>query len=86
MIRQENHNSSIEAIHSLIIQIKLMTVNNKPHLEMYHFIDDIEYLPQLIVSDEDQTALFDEQLEKICQKYNLFAIFNKYKNGGNVSG
>jgi len=79
MIRQENHTKSIEAIHDLIIQIKLMTVFNKSHLEMYHFIDDVEYLPQLMMTDEDQTALFEEELEKICKKYNLITIFEKYK-------
>ncbi|MBL7879674.1 MAG: hypothetical protein JNN23_07415 [Chryseobacterium gambrini] len=55
-----------------------MSVNKVPHKEMYDFIDEIEYLPQLIVSEEDQTELFDNELIRICEKYNLTNILNKY--------
>lgn len=79
MIRPEKHTQSIEAIHDLIIQIKLMTVFKKPHLEMYHFIDEVEYLPQLMMSEEDKTALFEEELDNICLKYNLISVLEKYK-------
>ncbi|WP_430827193.1 GTP-binding protein EngB [Chryseobacterium indologenes] len=78
MIKKENFNKSVMAIHDLIIHIKIMTVNNVLHGEMYNFIDDVEYLPQLITSEEDQTNLFEEELRKICEKYSLMAIFNKY--------
>ena len=79
MIRPEKHIQSIEAIHNLIIQVKLMTVFNKPHLEMYNFIDEVEYLPQLMMFEEDKTALFEEELEKICLKYNLISVLEKYR-------
>ncbi len=78
MIKKENFNKSVTAIHDLIIQIKIMTVNNIEHREMYNFIDDVEYLPQLITSEEEQTDLFENELRKICEKYNLMPIFNKY--------
>ncbi|BEV03459.1 hypothetical protein [Chryseobacterium gambrini] len=55
-----------------------MSVNKVLHKEMYDFIDEIEYLPQLIVSEEDQTELFDNELISICEKYNLTNILNKY--------
>ncbi|MFY7844836.1 hypothetical protein [Chryseobacterium gambrini] len=55
-----------------------MSVNKVPHKEMYDFIDEIEYLPQLIVSEEDQTELFDNELIRICEKYNLTNILSKY--------
>lgn len=79
MIRPEKHIQSIEAIHNLIIQLKVMTVFNKPHLEMYNFIDAIEYLPQLMMGEVDKTALFEEELEKICLKYNLISVLEKYR-------
>jgi len=46
---------------------------------MYNFIDAIEYLPQLMMGEEDKTALFEEELEKICLKYNLIAVLEKYR-------
>lgn len=78
MIKNENLNRSVIAVHDLIIHVKIMTVNNIPHGEMYSFIDDIEYLPQLITNEEEQSNLFEEELRKICEKYNLMPIFKKY--------
>lgn len=55
-------------------------MSNVQHGEMYNFIDDVEYLPQLITSEEEQTNLFEEELRKICEKYNLMPVFEKYSN------
>ncbi|WP_336733131.1 hypothetical protein [Chryseobacterium sp. VD8] len=80
MVRNKNFNNLINVIHDLMIYVKIMTVNKVSHKEMYDFIDEIEYLTQLIVSEEDQTELFDNGLIRICEKYNLTNIFNKYND------
>lgn len=78
MVRNRSFNKLILAIHDLMIHVKIMSVNKVLHKEMYDFIDEIEYLPQLIVSEEDQTELFDNELIRICEKYNLTNILSKY--------
>lgn len=78
MVRNRSFNKLILVIHDLMIHVKIMSVNKVPHKEMYDFIDEIEYLPQLIVSEEDQTKLFDNELIRICEKYNLTNILSKY--------
>ncbi len=78
MVRNRSFNKLILVIHDLMIHVKIMSVNKVPHKEMYDFIDEIEYLPQLIVSEEDQTELFDNELIRICEKYNLTNILSKY--------
>ncbi|WP_312090936.1 hypothetical protein [Chryseobacterium sp.] len=80
MVRNKSFNKLTNVIHDLMIHVKIMTVNNAPYKEMYDFIDEIEYLPQLIVSKEDQTELFDNELIRICEKYNLPNILNKYND------
>lgn len=80
MINPIKEKKAIVVIHDLLIQLKIMSVNNKPHLEMYNFIDKLEYLPQLIIDDEDRTLIFDQCIEKLCEDHNLPLIIHRYKN------
>lgn len=79
MIKEEKIRKSISAIHSLLIKIKMMTVNNTSHLEMYNFIDDVEYLPQLILDQDDKTMVFEKYLEEICEKFDIPEIIKRYR-------
>lgn len=79
MIKEKKLKKSIEAMHDLLIKLKVMTVNNSPHLEMYNLIDDLEYLPQLMTDEEDRTDLFDQSLKELCRKYNFSDVIKKYE-------
>lgn len=79
MIKEEKLNKSIEVIHDLIIKTKIKAVNNESHEEIYNFLDDIEYLPQLILDEKDMTTIFKDELEKICEKYNFSSLLNKWE-------
>ncbi|HBV15071.1 GTP-binding protein EngB [Chryseobacterium carnipullorum] len=81
MINEEKLKKSITAIHDLLIKIKIMTVNNSSHLEMYNLIDDLEYLPLLILEQEDRTDIFNDALKDLCEKHNFLDVIKKYENG-----
>lgn len=80
MIKENKLKKSVAAIHDLLIKVKLMTVQNSSHLEMYNLIDDLEYLPQLIIEQEDTTHLFEQFLKELCEKFNFPDVIKKYES------
>ena len=80
MIPPEKNRRAIKAIHNLMIRLKINIVQELPHRELYNLIDELEYLPILLLNKEDRTKEFEEYLEKICSQFQCMRIWEQYQN------
>jgi len=79
MLKQEKLNSAILAIQDLVIRARNFAYQNYPNEKLAEFLDDIEYLPGLILEEEDRTELFEDYLEELCTQHGFSEVFTKYK-------
>lgn len=80
MIPPKKNRRAIKAIHNLMIRLKINIVQELPHRELYNLIDELEYLPILLLNKEDRTQEFEEYLEKICSQFQCMRIWEQYQN------
>ncbi|WP_315037866.1 GTP-binding protein EngB [Capnocytophaga sputigena] len=80
MIPPEKNRRAIKAIHNLMIRLKINIVQELPHRELYNLIDELEYLPILLLNKEDRTQEFEEYLEKICSQFQCMRIWEQYQD------
>lgn len=80
MIPPEKNRRAIKAIHNLMILLKINIVQELPHRELYNLIDELEYLPILLLNKEDRTQEFEEYLEKICSQFQCMRIWEQYQD------
>ena len=80
MIPPEKNRRAIKAIHNLMIRLKINIVQELPHRELYNLIDELEYLPILLLYKEDRTQEFEEYLEKICSQFQCMRIWEQYQD------
>ena len=45
-------------------------------------MDEIEYLPVLMLDEKDRTQEFEEYLKEICEKYSFMPIWYRYQKEG----
>ena len=76
MIPPEKNRRAIKAIHNLMIRLKINIVQELPHKELYNLIDELEYLPILLLNKEE----FEEYLKKICSQFQCMRIWEQYQN------
>lgn len=79
MIKEEKLSKSLSALQDLIIRARNLAYQNHPSKKLAELLDGIEYLPALIIEEEDQTELFEHFLEELCIQYNFPEILNKYR-------
>ena len=80
MIPPEKNRRAIKAIHNLMIRLKINIVQELPHRELYNLIDELEYLPILLLNKEDRTQEFEEYLKNIFSQLQCMLILEKYQN------
>ena len=80
MITPEKNRRAIKAIHNLMIRLKINIVQELPHRELYNLIDELEYLPILLLNKEDRTKEFEEYLKKICSQFQCMRIWEQYQD------
>lgn len=78
MINPLKFTRALEAIHGLIIESRIYVGEKKSYDSIFEFIDELEYLPTLILQDKDLTNEFNDYLLFICEKYKIMRIYNKY--------
>lgn len=81
MIQDDKQNKAIKAIQDLIIQARIVAFNEHPYPDtpLLNFLNELEYLPALMLEETDQTFFFEDSLEEICQTYDCGYILNKYR-------
>ncbi len=81
MISTEKKLLAIEAIQSLIVQGRTMAYEGVPNDELAKFLDDLEYLPGLMLEKLDRSEQFSEYLKGICEKYDCNRIHGRFSSG-----
>ena len=67
------------AIQDLIIQARNLAYQKYPSEKMAELLDEIEYLPALILEETDRTDFFEFYLEGICTEYGFSDVWSRYK-------
>ena len=80
MIPPKKNRRAIKAIHNLMIRLKINIVQELPHRELYNLIDELEYLPILLLNKEDRTQEFEEYLKKNCSQFQCMRIWEQYQD------
>ena len=63
MIISGKNRIALEALHQLIIRVKVRTGYKEPYEETFNLLDEIEYLPVLMLDEKDRTQEFEEYLK-----------------------
>lgn len=81
MLQASKREKAIKAIHSLIIETRILTGNKSSHEKLFSFLDELEYLPALMLQhNKDTTEDFDLYLKEICEKNGLMFIYKAYSD------
>ena len=78
MIEDHKLNKALRAIQSLIIESRSLAFNKKSHRAIAKLLDDLEFLPALILENKDRSQQFDKYLESICYENNFHYIWTEY--------
>jgi len=79
MVKEEKLNSAILAIQDLIIWARNLAYQKHPSEALAELLDEIEYLPALILEKEDRTDIFESYLKAICTEYGFPDVWNRYR-------
>ena len=77
MVQREKTQKAILAIHNLIIRARMLVFDFSKE-QMFELLDEIEYLPALILIEENETILFENYLKNVCEKYKFTDILRRY--------
>lgn len=69
---------ALKAIHSLIIETRIMVGNKEGYDQIFNLLDDLEYLPALLLEKKDNKEMFNSYLKEMCESYKLNHIYNRY--------
>lgn len=78
MISPKKQAAALKAIQQLIIFSRKMAYDRVSHEKIAELLDDIEYLPTLILEEEDRTDAFGKYLEGIAKQHNMEIILDIY--------
>ncbi|MDO4728762.1 MAG: GTP-binding protein EngB [Bacteroidota bacterium] len=80
MVKEKKQEKALRAIHNSIRHIKMMILQGKTNEEIFNYVDEIEYLPQLLLSKTNATDIFEQQLEKISEKFDYQSLWLRYQD------
>ncbi len=73
-----NQETGILIIHRFIIHLRDKEFRNKINIDSY--LDDLEYLPALLLKTEDCSETFKSYVEEMSDNYSLPFIFEVFKD------
>jgi hypothetical protein len=62
MIPNQKMNNALAALNAVLVTARQLAYDERPHQQIAEALDAAEYLPRLLVGQEDQTAAFRETL------------------------
>lgn len=80
MISSDKQTSAIRVIQQLVIFGRKMAYDKISHKEIATLLDDLEYLPGLMLKEEDTTDEFRKYIEDIADEHNLSIILDIFDN------
>jgi hypothetical protein len=76
MIAQDRNTAALKVIQKLIIHTRKMAYEREKHEKIAALLDDIEYLPGLLIDTNDQTTAFRNYISDITKQYKLPGILD----------
>ncbi|OQP47722.1 hypothetical protein [Niastella populi] len=79
MIKVEKEKKALKAIHDLICHGRKLAYEGTASKILAEFMDDLEYLPALMLQESDTTDLFEEYLKGTCKQFDCDYIATLYE-------
>ena len=79
MIDAKKEKHALSAIQDLIIHGRKMAYEGITGQRMAEFMDGLEYLPALMLMEEDKTDFFEEYLKGICEDFDCSYVITAYE-------
>jgi len=79
MIDESKQVKAIDSIHKLIVQARILVFENTSKENLMSYLDDLEYLPAIMLEEKDRTQLFEGYLEEMCARFNCKYIIDAYQ-------
>jgi hypothetical protein len=79
MIKAEKERRALKAIHDLICHGRKLAYEGTTSKVLAEFMDNLEYLPALMLQESDTTDIFEEYLKGTCERYNCSYIAAAYE-------
>jgi hypothetical protein len=79
MIEQSKYKNALMAVHAVVIHAKQISYEQENHKEIGELLDIAEYLVTLIMTEEDRTACFRQQLGLIAQQFSYYLPVQKFE-------
>jgi len=76
MISSDKQNNAIRVIQQLVIFVREMAYDKSSYEKIAMLLDDIEYLPGLMLKDKDTTDEFRKYIQDIAEEHNLGMILD----------
>ena len=65
----------------MLVKGRALAFEGMPSEKLAYFFDDLEYLPALMLKEQNADERFSDYLKEICTKFNCSHIFSKYRSG-----
>jgi hypothetical protein len=75
----DNRDIMWKAVQDLIIKARSSAFEGAPSIWLFEFLDQMEYLPGLLLNKNDCGSEFEEYLEMTCIKFECIEVLNRYK-------
>lgn len=80
MIVKDKERQALKIIHDFIIKARSFAYENKDGKFMADFLDQVEYLPALMLEEKDQTEFFRDYAKGICEEFDCNEVFARNKD------
>ena len=84
MVHKDKRNISLTLIHRLTLYARQMAYQEEKHSKIASFLDDIEYLQALFLSEKDFTETFHKYLIAIGQQYGYEGLVEEFIQEDNL--
>lgn len=69
MIAKEKYKSAVYAIHLIFVKARFWAYTEESHSDIGRLLDCAEILPEMLVSNKDETEAFTKSIEDIVLKF-----------------
>ena len=73
MIDPERTDQAYQALHRVLVETRLMALDDEPTAKIAEILDWVELLPRHMAAPEDKTVEFHDTLEAIVEKDSRFS-------------
>lgn len=80
MIIREKEKQALKIVHDFIIKARSFAYEEKDAKFIADFLDEVEYLPALMLEEKDQTEFFQKYAKGICEQFNCNEVFARNKD------